>query len=40
MWGSTIGAGGGVGGRGQRGKNWGNCNRIIIKNVNAMLNTI
>ena len=32
VWGLTTGAGGGLGGGGQRGKNWGNCNRIAIKN--------
>ena len=28
----TVGVGNGMGGRGQRGKNWDNCNRIIIIN--------
>ena len=29
--GLTVGAGGGLRGKGQRGKNWENCNRIAIK---------
>ena len=33
VWGLTVGVGGGLGGRGQRGKNRDNCNRIkIIEN--------
>ena len=32
VWELTLGAGGGMGGREQRGKNWDNCNRITIKN--------
>ena len=29
--GNDCGSGGGLGGGGQRGENWGNCNRITIK---------
>ena len=32
VWELTVGAGKGMGGGGQRGKNWDNCNRITIKN--------
>ena len=28
MWGLTVGAGGGLGGGGPKGKNWDNCSRI------------
>ena len=28
VWGLTVGLEGGLGGGGQRGKNWNNCNRI------------
>ena len=31
VWGLTVGAGGGLGGGGQRRENWDNCNRITIK---------
>ena len=31
VWELTVGMQGGMGGRGQRGKNWDNCNRITIK---------
>ena len=31
MWELTVGAGGGLGGGGQRGENWDNCNRVTIK---------
>ena len=30
-WTWTVGAGGGLGRGGQRGKNWDNCNRIRMK---------
>ena len=30
MWELTVGMGGGMGGGGQRRKNWDNCNRITI----------
>ena len=30
-WRLTVGEGGGLGGRGQRGKNWDNCNKITVK---------
>ena len=30
-WGFTVGAGGGLGRGEQRGENWDNCNRTIIK---------
>ena len=32
VWGLTVGVGAGLGGGGQRGKNWDNCNRITIRN--------
>ena len=31
VWGLTMGADGGMGSRGQSGKNWDSCNRITIK---------
>ena len=31
MWGQTMGVEDRMGGRGQRGKNWDNCNRTTIK---------
>ena len=31
VWELTVGAGGGMGGGGQRGENWDNCNRIARK---------
>ena len=36
MWELTVGAGGGLGGGGQRGENWDNCNRVTIKNKKHM----
>ena len=30
VWGLTVGAGCGLSGEGQMGKNWKNCNRIMI----------
>ena len=30
-WKLTVGVVGGMGGGGQRGKNWDNCNRMTIK---------
>ena len=33
VWGWTVGAGGGMGRGGQRGKSWDNCNRVTIKNL-------
>ena len=30
-WGLTVGAGVGMGGGEQRGKNWDKCNRITVK---------
>ena len=32
-WGLTVGVGDGMGGGGQKGKNWNNCNRITIKKI-------
>ena len=32
-WGLIVGAGSGLDGGEQRGKNWDNCNRITIKKV-------
>ena len=32
QWELTVGAGGRMGERGQKGKNWDNCNRLTIKN--------
>ena len=31
VWGSTVGAGDGLDGGGQKGKNWDNYNRVTIK---------
>ena len=33
LWELTVRAGGGMGGGGQRGKNWDNCIRITIKTL-------
>ena len=33
VWGLTVGAGGGMGRGGQKGKKWDNCYRITIKNL-------
>ena len=40
VWELTVGAGGGMGRGGQRGKNWDNCNRITIKKVSIMINCL
>ena len=32
VWELTLGVRGGIGGGGQKGKYWDNCNRITIKN--------
>ena len=40
VWGLPVGVGGGLCGRGQRGKNWDNCNIITIKNQKAGKATI
>ena len=37
VWGLTVGAGGGVGRREQRGKNWDNCNIINFFTVEETL---
>ena len=33
VWELTAGAGAGMGGGGQRGENWDNCNRMTIKMI-------
>ena len=40
VWELTVESGDGMGGRGQRGKNWDNCNRITIKKVSIMINCL
>ena len=37
VWGLSVGAGGGLGRGGQRGKNWDNCSRI--NNNNKIMST-
>ena len=33
VWGLTVGAGSGMGGRGQRGKNWDNYHKMIVQMI-------
>ena len=40
VWELTVGMGGGMGGGGQRRKNWDNCNRITIKMILKINNKI